>query len=154
MASYAAIENALILGERARHVTVVHRRKRFTARAEFVDALAARRNVSVVFDAELRSIEGDETVTAAVIDRHGSRSPVPVDAVLVRIGVEPNSEPFRTQIDIDEHGYIVVDRECRTSLKNVFAAGDVANPVSPTIATAVGMGATAAKACHAALRSG
>jgi thioredoxin reductase len=46
-----------------------------------------------------------------------------------------------------------VDRECRTSAAGVYAVGDVANPVSPTISTAVGMGATAVKAAFNELKN-
>jgi thioredoxin reductase (NADPH) len=62
--------------------------------------------------------------------------------------VEPNSELFRDEIDLDEHGYILVDNLGRTSVANVFAVGDVANPVSPTISTAAGTAATAVKAIY------
>jgi thioredoxin reductase len=46
---------------------------------------------------------------------------------------------------MDERGYVLIDRAQETSAKNVFAIGDVANPLSPTISSAVGGGATAAK---------
>jgi thioredoxin reductase (NADPH) len=71
---------------------------------------------------------------------------LPIDAVLIRIGVEPNSELARGQLELDESGYIIVKGQCETSHALVFAVGDVANPISPTIATAAGTGAIAAKA--------
>lgn len=144
----AALENAVILSESARNVTVVHRRDKFSAREDFVSAARDAANVAFVFDSTVEAIVGNEGVEAVEIrDVHsGERSRVEADAVLIRIGVEPNSELFRDQIELDEQGYIVVGSDCGTSLDGVFAVGDVANPASPTIATAVGMGATAAKA--------
>jgi thioredoxin reductase (NADPH) len=68
-----------------------------------------------------------------------------VQGVLVRIGVEPNTELFREQINLGEHGYVVVNGEQETNVANVFAIGDVANPLAPTISGATGAGATAAK---------
>ncbi len=74
----------------------------------------------------------------------GDGSTLPVQAVLIRIGVEPNSELFRGQLELDEKGFIAVNERCETSLENVYAVGDIASPNSMTVSTAAGMGATAA----------
>jgi thioredoxin reductase len=46
---------------------------------------------------------------------------------------------------VGDRGYILISSGQETSVENVFAVGDVANPLAPTIAGAVGAGATAAK---------
>jgi thioredoxin reductase (NADPH) len=76
-----------------------------------------------------------------------------VKGVLVRIGVEPNSDLFRGQLQLDEKGYIVVTSQQETNIANVFAIGDVSNPLAPTISGAAGAGATAAKVIGARLKS-
>jgi thioredoxin reductase (NADPH) len=68
-----------------------------------------------------------------------------VQGVLIRIGWEPNTDFVRGQLELDENGYVIVGSQQETSVANVFAIGDVANPLAPTIAGAVGAGATAAK---------
>ena len=68
-----------------------------------------------------------------------------VRGVLIRIGVEPNTELFREQLETDERGYLVVNSQQETKVPMVFAVGDVSNPVAPTISSAAGAGATAAK---------
>jgi thioredoxin reductase (NADPH) len=68
-----------------------------------------------------------------------------VRGVLIRIGVEPNTGLFREQLETDERGYVVVNSQQDTNVPMVFAAGDVANPVAPTISSATGAGATAAQ---------
>ena len=77
-----------------------------------------------------------------------------VKGVLVRIGVEPNTELFRGQLHVDERGYVVITGEQETSVGNVFAVGDVSNPLAPTISGATGAGATAAKIIAARLHRG
>jgi thioredoxin reductase (NADPH) len=98
----------------------------------------------------LKKIEGASRVTAVEVENFatGEVNKVRAEIVLVRIGVEPNSELFRDSLDLDDRGYIKVDASCRTSLEGIYAAGDVANPVSPTLITAAGMGSTAAKAAY------
>jgi thioredoxin reductase len=68
-----------------------------------------------------------------------------VRGVLVRIGVEPNTELFHEQLEADAGGYITVNGQQETNVPMVFAVGDVSNPVGPTISGATGAGATAAK---------
>jgi thioredoxin reductase (NADPH) len=152
----AALENALMLAERARSVTVVHRRQRFSARPEFLDAARGNHLIEFQTDATLTLIDGRDAVEAVQIENTvtGELSRVPADAVLIRIGVEPNTELFRGQVDLDEKGYIVVDHNSATSAEGVFAIGDAANPTAPTIAAAMGQASIAAKAALRLLNAG
>jgi len=68
-----------------------------------------------------------------------------VQGVIVRIGFEPNTELFSDQLEMDDRGYAIISSLQETSVENVFAVGDVASPLAPTISTAVGAGATAAR---------
>lgn len=143
----AALENALILSEHARKVTVIHRRDAFRARPEFVAAADERGNIDLSLNTEVTAIDGDDRVRA--LSLHGSSGPgksLPVELVLVRIGFVPNSEIVRGQLDLDENGFLNVDELCQTSLPGIYGIGDVANAVAPTISTAAGMAATAVKA--------
>lgn len=151
----AALENALILSENARKIFVVHRRKEFTARRDFTDQAKALGKIEFLPDNKLTTIVGKGTVKSVELEHliSGKSSQIETDAVLIRIGVEPNTELFRGQIELDEKGYVIIDSYCAANLSNVFACGDVANPSSPTIATAVGHGATAVKALFRELSS-
>lgn len=143
----AAMENALILSETAKKVYLVHRRKEFSARPEFLKAVISRPNILPLLERKMTEINGDENVDSVVIEGPGAadREILPIDLVLVRIGVEPNSGLVRDDLEVDRKGYIKVDGLCRTSVERVYAIGDIANPIAPTIAGAVGQGATAAK---------
>lgn len=143
----AALENCLILGETARSVTLVHRREAFSARPDFVEQALAHPKVELVLNSVVESIEGTDNVESVRLrDRAtGESRSVSAGIVLIRIGVEPNTSLAKDLAMLDEQGYLIVDAECRTGADGVWAVGDCACPVSPTISTAVGMGATAAK---------
>jgi thioredoxin reductase (NADPH) len=143
----AAAENALLLAEVCQTVTLVHRGKTLRARPQFVERLRGEHCITVFKEAVVRRIIGDAEVEAVEIMREGAIKPfqVAVKGVLVRVGVEPNTELFREQLHTDEREYVVVTGEQETSVGNVFAVGDVSNPLAPTVAGAVGAGATAAK---------
>lgn len=143
----AAAENALLLAEVCPTVTLVHRGRKLSARREFVERIQGAHCITVFTEATLQSIMGRERVESVEILRAGALKPfrMAVRGVLVRIGVEPNTELFREQLHTDERGYIVTTGEQETSVENVFAVGDVSNPLAPTVSGAVGAGATAAK---------
>lgn len=152
----AAAENALMLAESCPTVTLVHRGQHLRARREFSERLKGEHRVTVFTEATLERILGREEVEAVEIKRKGAFKPfqIAVQAVLIRVGVEPNTELFHEQLRVDERGYIAVTSEQETSIENVFAIGDVSNPLAPTIAGAVGAGATAAKVIASRLQKG
>lgn len=142
----AAAENALILAEHAAKVYLVHRRPEFRARAEFQDKIKANPKIKTLTETRVTEILGGETIEKIELQNAaGETFQISVNAIVIRIGVEPNTELFRNQIVFDEHDYIKVNSQCETNLENVFAVGDAANPLAPTVSGAVGTGATAAK---------
>jgi thioredoxin reductase (NADPH) len=151
----AAAENALMLAEVCPTVTLVQRGPKLRARREFAEQLKADHRVTIFTESLVQKIIGTSEVEGVEILRGGALKPfqMAVQGVLVRIGVEPQTELFRAQLQMDNDGYIVVTGEQETSVGNVFAVGDVSNPTAPTISGATGAGATAAKVIAARLNS-
>jgi thioredoxin reductase (NADPH) len=151
----AAVENALLLAEVCPTVTVVHRGRKLRARREFAERLQPNHAITVFTESVVTRIIGGERVEAVEILRKEAIKPfqLAVRGVLVRIGVEPNTELFREQLQSDEQGYLRVNSEQETSVPMVFAIGDVSNPIAPTISGATGAGATAAKVIAARLNA-
>ena len=143
----AALENALILSETASTITLTHRRTDFKARIEFLEKARNNPKIKILTDTTVKKIHGCEQVEAVELQNPTAKQTqiVPAEIVLVRIGVEPNTNILRGEIELDEQGYIKINSSCETNVENVFAVGDVANPLAPTVSGAVGMGATAAK---------
>jgi len=149
----AAAENALLLAEVCPTVTVVHRGKKLRARREFVERLQPNHAITVFTESVLTRIIGADHVEAVEIQRKDGLKPfqLAVRGVLIRIGVEPNTDLFREQVQLDQKSYVAVNSEQETSVSMVFAIGDVSNPTAPTISGATGAGATAAKVIAARL---
>lgn len=150
----AALENALILAEQAEKVYLAHRRADFRGRTEFLERIRGNRKIEILIETVIQRIGGVERVERAETKnlRSGETRILPVEAVLIRAGVEPNSEILRGKTELDADGYVKIDSRCATSVTGIFAVGDVANPLAPTVSGAVGMGATAAKAIFALLK--
>ena len=149
----AAAENALLLADVCPTVTLVHRRKALKARPTFVQQVQGAHGITVFPESVVTRILGNDSVEAVEILRKDALKPfqMAVRGVVIRIGVKPNTELFREQLQLDDEGYVTVTSQLETNIANVFAIGDVSNPIAPTISTASGAGATAAKVIAARL---
>ncbi len=142
----AAVLEALYLSNIAKEVTVYVRKESFRAIEEKrVAQLKAKGNVKIVFNTTLEEVKGDrEKVTGVTVKSGSSLKTVPVDAVFLAIGSTPNSELFKSVLDLDEKGYIVLKKDQQTSLEGVYAIGDIVDPVYKQAISAAGDGAKAA----------
>ena len=143
----AAAENALLLAEVCPTVTLVHRNKRLKARPGFISQLQNQHCITIFPEAVVTRLLGNEDLEAVEILRKDALKPfqMAVRGVAIRIGVNANTEIFAGQLQLDAQGYVVVTSQQETNAANVFAIGDVSNPLAPTISGATGAGATAAK---------
>ena len=145
--SDSAFENSLILARVCPHVTLIHRSAHFRARREWIDEVMHHPRISIITHAEVKAIEGREQVAGVTIEESltGQRRTIPTQGVFIRIGIAPNTEEVRGQLELDNEGFIKTDQRQRTSLDFVYAVGDVCRPTCLSVATAVGHGAIAAK---------
>lgn len=115
----------------------------------------AKRNIEIVQNATLRRIEGIGKVERAVVFLRDKNEEVifEIDGVFIAIGMRPATEIVaELGVDRDSLGYIKVDREQRTNVKGVFAAGDCCSNPLKQVVTACGDGAIAAYSAYRYLR--
>jgi thioredoxin reductase (NADPH) len=144
-----ALEEANFLTRHAKRVKVVHRRNELRASKIMQDRARSNPKVDFVWNTVIEKINGArETGVESVTLRNletGATEVMPIDGVFVAIGHEPNTKAFRGQLDMDELGYIVTQpRSTHTSVKGVFACGDVQDSVYRQAVTAAGTGCMAA----------
>jgi len=142
----AAIEEAIFLTKFASRVYVVHRRNRLRAEKIFQERAFRNEKIEFVWDSVVTEIVGDGKVTGVRLKNVKTEegSVLETDGVFIYVGAIPNTGFLEGQLELDDRGYIVTDRQCHTSVPGVFAAGDVQERVLKQVATAVGSGAMAA----------
>jgi thioredoxin reductase (NADPH) len=144
-----AVEEALYLSNIASKVTVIHRRDKFTSEKILSAQLlkkAEEGNVEILWNSQLDEVLGDQAgVTGLRIKNNldNSLQDVPVQGVFIAIGHKPNTDMFIDQLDM-EYGYIKLKKGTQTSIKGVFAAGDVSDPIYRQAITSAGAGCMAA----------
>jgi thioredoxin reductase (NADPH) len=144
----SAMEEAVFLTKFASKVTVVHRRDTLRASKIMQDKARANPKIAWQLDSEVEEIKdtgkGEVTAMALRHNKTGARTEVPVTGVFVAIGHTPNTSLFRGQMDFDQNGYIVTHDGAKTSVKGVFACGDVQDHIYRQAITAAGSGCMAA----------
>lgn len=136
-----ALGDALYLSDLCDKVYLIHRRDQFRGAASTVQKLQEKENVEILTSAALSKIVGEQTVTA--LELKDGRS-IPVNGAFVAVGMQPQTEPLRGVVDLDDAGYVIADETGVTSAPGFFVAGDVRTKALRQVVTAVSDGANAA----------
>ena len=141
-----AVEDALYLAGICRSVTLIFRRDRLTAQRKLVEAAEGKENLRLCPRSLVTAVTGGDLVEAVEITgaENGEKQSLPVSALFVAIGLEPDNAPFAPPLALDDYGYILAGEDCKTNVPGVFAAGDSRTKLLRQIVTAVADGAVAA----------
>jgi len=142
----SALEEGLFLTRYARSVTIIHRRDALRAGPVLQKRAEANPKIRFLWNSVITAIQGRDAVESVQIKNvaTGEDCVQPIDGVFVFIGHTPNTQLFKGQLEMDEGGYIITDKQMRTNIKGVFAAGEAADPHFRQVITSAGMGAAAA----------
>lgn len=145
----AAVEEALYLANIAEKVILIRRKSSFHAEKTILRRAEETSNIEILYNTDLIDVgsrnDGDFLEYAVVADTVTlEERRIPMSAVFTYIGSAPRTELLRGSLELDPSGYIVADEDMQTSLKGVFAAGDVRTKRYRQIVTAVSDGAVAA----------
>ena len=142
-----ALEEALFLTRFATKVTLIHRRSGLRASKIMQERARANPKIEFAWNSTVEEVLGDEFVIGVRLRdvKTDERRVLPIEALFVAIGHQPNTALVRGQIALDPVGYIQVERgTTRTSVEGVFACGDAMDPVYRQAVTAAGTGCMAA----------
>ena len=142
----SALKEGIFLTRFAKSVTIVHRRDELRAGPYLADKAKENPKIQFVWDTVVTEIIGDGIVNSVRLknvktDQEETR---PIDGIFIYIGHIPNTELFKDVLEIDENGYLVLDKKMHTNLQGVFAAGEVGDPHFQQVVISAGMGAAAA----------
>ncbi|MBB1086255.1 FAD-dependent oxidoreductase [Limosilactobacillus fastidiosus] len=153
---YAAAEEADYLSRYGKHVTVLVRGDQFTCPPLIASRALDNPKVSVEYNTEVESVEGDDYLTAATLinNKTGKKTVYHLDdgdqifGIFVYVGTQPATQSLKGIIRLNEHGYIITDDHRQTNIPGVFAAGDIIEKELRQIVTATADGAEAATAAE------
>jgi thioredoxin reductase (NADPH) len=148
-----ACEEALYLTNHASTVHLIHRRGELRASAVMARRTMEHPKIEPHWFRTVGEYLGDDgglTGLRLVDPRDGSTEDLPLDGAFVAIGHRPSTDFLDGQLALDAGGYVVTEPgTTRTSVRGVFAAGDVQDPRFRQAVTAAGTGCMAAiEAAH------
>ena len=144
----SALQEALLLSDLCKKVTVVQNLDFLTGEQALIDQLDARENIEVITGTVVESFDGQDELSAITIKRlkDGKTSSLSVNGVFLAVGLEPQNEPFGALAGLDERGYIISDERCKTKTDGIFTAGDCRTKKTRQVTTAAADGSIAALA--------
>ena len=145
----SAMQEALLLSEVCRKVTIVQNLPFFTGETKLAEALKNRENVNVLFSTV---VTGYETTDGALTglrlrnEESGAEQSIAVDGAFLAVGLVPENENFAHLAQLDDRGYFSAGEDCCTATAGVFVAGDCRCKTVRQVTTAAADGAVAATA--------
>lgn len=148
---FAAAEESVFLTKYASHVTILIREDDFTCAKSAADTARSNNKITVLTNTEVESVTGDSvlrTISWKNI-KNGKRTVYTPEngdtfGVFVFAGYLPSTELIRNLAELNEQGYVITDRNQKTSVEGLYAAGDVCIKPLRQVVTATGDGALAA----------
>ena len=145
----SAMQEALLLSEVCKKVTIVQNLADFTGEKKLAEALATKENVEVYFSTLVNSYlteNGELTGLELRNDITGEISTLKVDGVFLAVGLMPENEGFANLTQLNDWGYFDSSDDCCTKTPGLFVAGDCRSKRIRQVVTAAADGAIAATA--------
>ncbi len=148
---FAAAEESVFLTKYAKHVTILIRGDDFSCAKSAADEARNNEKITVLTNTQIESVSGD-TALRLLKYRNTKTGEIteyrPADGdtfgVFVFAGYEPATSLLKGIAELNDNGYVITDRNQKTSVHGVYAAGDVCVKNLRQVVTAVGDGAIAA----------
>ena len=149
--SDSAALGALFMAAHAEKVYVIYRKDKLRAEPVSSENVYKHPKIEVIHNTNLTEIYGEKFVTGVKTD---TGKEIKLDGVFVEIGHMPNNELTKEiGVEVDEKGFIKVDKKFKTNIFGVFAAGDIVNSISlKQFITSAASGSIAAQSAYLYLK--
>lgn len=148
---YAAVEEGLFLTKYGKKIIMVIRGDDFSIDSAAVEELKEHPQVTILYHTQVEKVEGDSAVRRVVLkDRKTGEETVYTAndgdfyGVFVFVGYAPENGLLQGKVDLNPQGYVITDRDQKTNIDGVYAAGDICVKNLRQVVTAVSDGAVAA----------
>jgi len=148
----AGVEAGIELTRFAKEVYLLECEDKLSADEVLVERLQ-KEGGHIITACEITEFKGEEELEGVVYIKDGKEEVLDVDGCFIEIGHKPNTDFVKGVVDLNDRGEVVVDpRTFETSVKGIFAAGDVVDFKDKQVVIATGQGATAALGAYRYLK--
>jgi len=149
-----AFEDAIYLSRICNKVYLIHRRDEFRADDILQKEAKGVANIEIIVNSVVDDIVGKFEVDAIKVKnvKNDEVKDIPVSGVFVAVGTIPNSGLVKDVVELDDYGYIMTDKNMKTSVDGIYAIGDVRDTVLRQVVTACADGAVATMSAQQYIR--
>lgn len=148
--SNSAAHAAMLLEKYAKKVYIIYRRDKMRCEPILLSRLEQMDKIEIIYNTNVVEVKGSRFVEKVILDKEYKESKeLKLDGVFVEIGSDPATKIVKNLgVELSEAKEIIVDKNCSTNIKGVFAAGDVTNTVLRQGVVAAGQGTIAATSVY------
>jgi len=142
-----AMEDASFLAKFTNKITVIQISDKLSASQPMQKRVLDNPNINIIYNTTVTSIKGTDDYLKSITIKNkktGEEQELKTDGLFLAIGMIPNSNAFKGQLELDKFGYIKLFDHTKTSVEGVFAAGDIADYKYRQAITSAGTGCMAA----------
>jgi len=157
--SDSAAKAALYLSEIAKKVYIAYRKSEMRCEPISLQKLKGKENIEINYFSNPVEILGDKKVTGIILKQDNEKDSktikLDVDGIFIEIGATPFIDVVKPiGVSLDEKGFIITNKDSKTNIPGVFAAGDNTNTGFKQLVVGAGEGALAAKSAYDFIRFG
>jgi len=140
----SALKEAITLSKIVNKVYIIHRRDKFRSVDKWAKKIKEIKNIKTVMDVTIKEFKGSKFLEKIILidNKTKKERELNVSASFTYVGYTPQTKNFNFKKD--EAGFIIVDKNLETSIRNVFAAGDCVKGNLAQIITSTSSGVLAA----------
>ncbi|EKE21740.1 MAG: hypothetical protein ACD_7C00142G0003 [uncultured bacterium] len=154
--SDSAVSASVFMADIAKKVYLIYRGEKLKAENFWVVVAEKNKKIEIIYNTNVKEIKGEDKVSAVILDNiYQGSDELKLDGIFVEIGFIPSSEIVKDLgVELDEDGYIKIEKDGKTSANGIWAAGDITTGSNKfkQIITAASEGAIAASSIQEYLR--
>lgn len=141
----SAMESASFLTNFTQKVTIIQNLDELTASPSMKKRVLQDKNIEIIYRSTVTRVIGDKNVEAVEItnQKTGQKRSISTEGVFIAVGLKPNTDLFKGQLEMTEYGHLKLTQHSKTSINGVFAAGDVVDNRYRQAITSAGTGCQA-----------
>ena len=142
----SAVEEAIFLTKFAKKVYIIHRRDELRAVKLIQKRAFENDKIEIIWDSIVKEIKGGDFIEQVELYNKKTKetNQLNLDGIFIYVGIIPNNELVKSDVELDEQGFILTDETMGTKVPGLYVAGDVVHKVLRQVVTAASDGATAA----------
>ncbi|MCQ2564316.1 MAG: FAD-dependent oxidoreductase [Clostridia bacterium] len=142
-----AFADVIYLSKLAKKVYLINRSERYRGNKTTFEKIKKMPNVEILSSSVVEGLRSTDVLTGIEVNTSGVKKELSIEGLFIAIGYEANFDFVKFNVETDENGYIKVNEDKQTSVKNLFACGDATSKKFKQVITACADGAIAGNSC-------